>query len=109
MSVERAVGRGEPQRKWDDSITLIGGVSGLERASRSRAAAETTERSEVKGFEPRAQAFGRSANKDFEGSNAIWLETGAGEGIRTLDPNLGKVGKRVLLRTPADFYTRHFP
>jgi hypothetical protein len=45
----------------------------------------------AKGFEPQAQAFGRSARKKLEGSIASMLETGAGEGIRTLDPNLGKV------------------
>ena len=63
----------------------------LERADRSRAAAETTERSEVNGFEPSRGASGRSASENLEGSVAKTVKTGAGEGIRTLDPNLGKV------------------
>ena len=35
--------------------------------------------------------FGRSATKSFEGSITEAGNNGAGEGIRTLDPNLGKV------------------
>jgi hypothetical protein len=56
-----------------------------------RVAAETTELSEVNGFEPRAQAFGRSAHKNPRVRFLDPGKTGAGEGIRTLDPNLGKV------------------
>ena len=35
--------------------------------------------------------LGRSGSEDSDGSIALKITAGAGEGIRTLDPNLGKV------------------
>jgi hypothetical protein len=62
--------------------------------------AKVNERSEDNGFEPPAERLAAQGNKDAEGSaptraragngSVMSERNGAGEGIRTLDPNLGK-------------------
>ena len=56
-----------------------------------RCSAEEGRLEPAKGFEPPRRPFGRSGSEDSEGSIALEFTAGAGEGIRTLDPNLGKV------------------
>ena len=41
------------------------------------------------------QKGGRGAGQSGTRFSPIWKETGAGEGIRTLDPNLGKIEKAL--------------
>ena len=44
----------------------------------------------------------RFAQRSSRGRSPDWSEAGAGEGIRTLDPNLGKVGRQPSAWCPQD-------